>query len=141
MRAYPTNSPQAAARIVALTLIADGHVCETELDVLKRTRAFEMLGLDPGEAKAVMQGLCEDLMLAHSYWGDARRIDERTLGQMAAEIDDPGLRVRVLRYCVAVVEADGLITHGESYVLVNLVERWGLQANILKGEVRIAEAA
>ena len=34
MRSYPTNSPQAAARIVALTLLADGHVDGIEMDAL-----------------------------------------------------------------------------------------------------------
>ena len=36
MRTYPTNSPQSAARIVALTLVADGHVSPEELDALER---------------------------------------------------------------------------------------------------------
>ena len=34
MRSYPCNSPQAAARIVALLLIADGHVSRSEMDAL-----------------------------------------------------------------------------------------------------------
>jgi hypothetical protein len=34
MRSYSRNSPEAAARIVALVLIADGHVCRSEFDVL-----------------------------------------------------------------------------------------------------------
>lgn len=34
MRSYPRNSPQAAARIVALLLIADGHVSRSEMDAL-----------------------------------------------------------------------------------------------------------
>ena len=34
MRSYPKNSPQAAARIVALVLIADGHVSQSEIDAL-----------------------------------------------------------------------------------------------------------
>ncbi len=34
MRSYPRNSPQAAARIVALLLIVDGHVSRSEMDAL-----------------------------------------------------------------------------------------------------------
>jgi len=30
MRTYPRNSPQAAARILALVLISDGHVSRSE---------------------------------------------------------------------------------------------------------------
>ena len=36
MRTYPNNSPQAAARIVGLAMLADGNVCKGELDVLDR---------------------------------------------------------------------------------------------------------
>ncbi len=36
MRTYPTNSPEAAARIVALALLADGHLSLIEIDALER---------------------------------------------------------------------------------------------------------
>lgn len=36
MRSYPANSPEAAARIVALALVADGHVSLIEIDTLQR---------------------------------------------------------------------------------------------------------
>jgi hypothetical protein len=36
MRSYPRNSPEAAARIVALVLICDGHVCRSEVETLHR---------------------------------------------------------------------------------------------------------
>ena len=31
MRSYPRNSPQAATRILALAMLADGHQCASEL--------------------------------------------------------------------------------------------------------------
>jgi len=39
----PRNSPQAAARIMALAMVADGQVCKAELDVL--VAAVEHWGL------------------------------------------------------------------------------------------------
>jgi hypothetical protein len=47
MRSYPHNSPEAAARIVALVLISDGHVCSSEFDILKQLGAERELGLEP----------------------------------------------------------------------------------------------
>ena len=32
MRSYPANSPQAAARIVALTVVADGDIGDAEIE-------------------------------------------------------------------------------------------------------------
>lgn len=45
MRTYPRNSPQAAARIVALAMLADGHVCRSEIEALERCDAAARLGL------------------------------------------------------------------------------------------------
>ena len=36
MSSYPANSPQAAARIVALTLVADGDIGSAEIEYLDR---------------------------------------------------------------------------------------------------------
>lgn len=46
MRPYANNSPQAAARIVALAMLADGDICMAEVGVLDRLGAHEQLGLE-----------------------------------------------------------------------------------------------
>ena len=132
MRTYPHNSPQAAARIVALASLADGHLCQTELDVLDRLDAHRQLGLQRDELHAVMHGFCEDLLSSsHASWADACRVDPRTLDALMAEVDDPGLRRKVLHLCIAVVEADETLADGESMVLIAAVEQWGLHREML----------
>ena len=51
-----------------------------------------------------------------------------------AEIDDPKLRRKVLRLCIAVVKANGRVDEGESVVLVAVVEHWGLHRKMLRLE-------
>ena len=132
MRTYPTDSPQAAARIVALTLVADGHVSKTELDVLDRVGAYRQLGLDRHAMHGVLQVFCEDLQQpSHPHWADACQVDPRTLSQLMAEIESPALRITVLRLCVAVAQADDHIADGESIVLVSAVEQWGSHHEML----------
>jgi uncharacterized tellurite resistance protein B-like protein len=132
MRHYPTNSPQAAARIVALALVADGHVSRAEIDILERLGAYRQLGIPAEEMQSLLQSFCEDLLQArHSQWGDAGQIDPELLRQLMADVDDPVLRRLVLQLCVAVVEADGHVADGESVVLVNAVEQWGLHRQML----------
>ena len=127
MRSYPTNSPQAAARIVALTMLADGHLAKSELDVIERQGAHEQLGLDLETMQSVLHGFCEDLLhSAHLTWSDACRIDPRTLAQLMAEVDDPALRMKVLQLCLKVVQADDHVAEGETIVLGAAVEHWGL---------------
>jgi hypothetical protein len=97
MRNYPRNSPQAAARIVALAAIVDGHLSQSELDALERLDAHGRLGLDRLELNDVIRELTEDLLAtAHGDWESACRIDAATLSALMAEIDDPQLRETVL---------------------------------------------
>ena len=132
MRTYPNNSPQAAARIVALAMVADGQVCKAELDVLDRLGAHEQLGLQPEELHVVVHAFCEDLLSAVQLTWDACPVDPQTLAELLAEVDDRELRLKVLRLCVAIVEADGHVAEGESIVLVAAVEHWGLHREMLQ---------
>lgn len=135
MRTYLNNSPQAAARIVALAMLADGEVGEPELDLLERLVAHEQLGLKAEALHAVVQACREDLLSpAHLPWAEAGQVDARTLAELMAEIDDPMLRRKVLRLCVAVAEADGQVAEGELAVLVAAVEHWGLHREMLRPE-------
>ncbi len=132
MRSYPTNSPQAAARIVALTLVADGHVDSVELDALERAGAHEQLGLTRGEMHLVLRDFCEDLLQSQSsHWAGTCQIDPGTLNQLMAEVEDVAMRKAVLRLCVAVAEADDHVADAESIVLVSAVEQWGLHHQML----------
>ena len=133
MRSYPTNSPQAAARIVALTMLADGHLAQSELDVLERQGAHDQLGLDRQGLQSVLHAFCEDLLHgAHLTWSDACRVDPRTLAQLMAEVDDPELRLKVLHLCLKIVQADNHIAEGETIVLGAAVEHWGLHREMFE---------
>src|SRR3990167_11018512 len=56
MRSYPVNSPQAAARVVALTVVADGDIGDTEIEWLDRLAVHEQLGLARHELHALQIG-------------------------------------------------------------------------------------
>jgi uncharacterized tellurite resistance protein B-like protein len=133
MRSYPVNSPQAAARIVALTVIADGDIGEAELELLDRLVAHEQLGLSRHELHAMLDNLCVDLLASGQLkWADVCPVDERTLGDLMSEIEDPALRRKVLRLCVQLAEVDAQVDAGESIVLAAAVEHWGLQHEMFR---------
>lgn len=135
MRHYPRNSPQAAARIVALTLLADGHLAPAELRVLEDRDAAGRLELSRDEMRAVLHGYCEDLLnSAHLTWDETCRVDPRTLAQLLADVDDPPLRQTVLQLCLEIVQADEHVADGESVVLEAVIEHWGLQHTMFERE-------
>ncbi|MGA8052460.1 MAG: hypothetical protein WCA12_01135 [Burkholderiales bacterium] len=106
MRSYPSNSPQAAARIVALTVFADGDIGDAEIEWLDRLAVHEQLGLARHELHALLDTFCEDLLSSDQLkWADACPVDERTLADLMGEIQDPALRLKLLRLCVELAEA------------------------------------
>jgi hypothetical protein len=126
MRSYPRNSPEAAARIVALVLIADGHVCRSELDTLRQLELERELALPPGGFARVVQTLCEDQLLCVCARGLlAAQIGEDQLAGFMAEVDDPALQRRVLHLASAAALADHHLADAEGVVLEAALRHWG----------------
>lgn len=125
MRSYPRNSPEAAARIVALVLIADGHVCRTEFDALTQLNAAHELGLPPDGLPRAVQTLCEDLLMG-SYSGGSlmAQVDDVALAALMAEVDDPALQATILDLATAAARADHHLAEGEALVLEAARRHW-----------------
>ncbi|WP_426144516.1 TerB family tellurite resistance protein [Polaromonas sp. DSR2-3-2] len=128
MRSYPRNSPQAVTRILALTMLADGHQCQSELALLERLQVHEQLGLSRAELHTVVHTFCEDLMAfsAGMCWADLSQLKSDPLRQVLGEVDDPALQGQVLDLCVSLVAADRHLAEGESVVLAAALLQWRL---------------
>ena len=128
MRSYPRNSPEAAARIVALVLISDGHVCRSEMEALKQHHVERELGLAPGAFAEVLRTLCEDLLMA-AYGGGSLMcsVDEPTLASLLAEVDEPGLQRRVFLLAQAAAAADRHLADAEDLVVAAARRHWPIE--------------
>jgi len=125
MRSYPRNSPEAAARIVALVLISDGHVCRSEIEVLKQLHVERELGLAPGAFDEVLRTLCEDLLMGAYGSGSLMCcVDERTLASLLAEVEEPDLQGRVLLLAQAAAAADRHLADAEDLVVAAARRHW-----------------
>lgn len=128
MRSYPRNSPEAAARIVALVLISDGHVCRSEFETLTKLDAARDLGLEPQNLPGIVQTLCEDLLMDGFDGGSMlSHVDDGSLASVLAEVDQPELRGKVLRLAAAAAAADRHLSDGEASMLDALSRHWGLR--------------
>ena len=125
MRSYPRNSPEAAARIVALVLISDGHVCRSEIEALQQLEVEQALGLPRGAFSQVLHTLCEDLLLgAYGSGSMMCSVDEATLASLLAEVDEPALQAEVLRLAGAAAQADRHLADAELLVVTAARRRW-----------------
>ena len=125
---YPIDSPHACARIVALTLVCDGKVKRSELDMLDELRGLEQLGLTGAEFQSVVSALRADLLAAAKAAGDEDcRIDPMLIEQWMAEVRAAALQRTVLSLCSAIIHADGYVHESESMLTVAAIEHWGIR--------------
>jgi len=142
MRSYPRNSPEAAARIVALVLISDGHVCSSEFEILTQLGAERELGLEPKLLPHIVHTLCEELLLGGCATGSLlASVDDSTLAALMAEVDEPALQRTVLRLSLAAARADGHMADGEELVLQAARHHWRLAGGDEAIDRRVASQA
>lgn len=131
----PENSPQAAGRVLAMMLLADGEVCDAECRMLMTLEAAATLGLEAPAWQAVMDGFAQDMAASKApRWAHACQVDPWLMTSVFDAVTDVALRRRVLRLCAVLVEADDRIDTSESVVLNAAVEHWGLQSEMIHSE-------
>jgi hypothetical protein len=125
MRHYPADSPRAAARIVVMSLIADGHIGCAEIEELERRGFYARLGLKPGDLHEIVREVCEDLMRhSHLTWDDVCRVDADIVKELARDVRDEGMRRDVLSLCESAVVADGFVTCSEAAMIEAVKRAW-----------------
>lgn len=128
MRSYPKNSPEATARIIALMMLADGHACESELDLLDHLPPDESLGISRDTVLAVTSDLCQDMhACGQLQWTPTSGLDASTIKSLMAEIDDPSIRQKLLKLCESIVAVDHHEFEGELLLLGAAAACWGMQ--------------
>lgn len=130
VRTYPQDSPQAAARIVAMAALADGHMCSSEAERL--TGVAATLGLQSAEWQTVLRSFCEDVLVNAPLGWSSANLDAPTIAALLGEIRDPALRRTVVDLCAAIVAADSHHAEGESLVLKAAKTHWRMDATPLK---------
>lgn len=128
MRNYPTDSPQALARIVALALLADGALDHSEADALERCRLRDDLGLSRETLDRVIHEFCNDLLqTARAPNIGQIELDSQLVDELLADIRSPELQRKALTAMVEVINADGSLNAGEALLISQAMSRWGLE--------------
>lgn len=128
MRHYETNSTAAAARLLAVTALADGVIDCTEVDALTQADLARRLGIGGAEFERILRDYCDDLLLSATYLDSVRlKVADEVLDLLLEEIADPALQRALLRAMQEIVSADGVETSAEVEVLARALEKWGAQ--------------
>ena len=131
MRQYATDSAQAAARILALTILADGGLDQAELNSVTRSEAAKRLQIAEADFDRVLQEYCQDLLQgADTRVGINLRLAPEVLRGLLDEVRDPAFQQLILKTMHDIVNADGISTDDEIALLSQTAAAWGATANL-----------
>ncbi|MBL4954271.1 hypothetical protein JK635_19080, partial [Neobacillus sp. YIM B02564] len=96
MRRYPINSPQAIARMVALTVLADAAVSRGELSSLVRYKMHQRLGLDEKAMQTVLDDFARDLYeFGVPVWDYSGGLHPLVVQCVLDDVTDPQIRAEI----------------------------------------------
>ena len=125
MRHYETDSPQAAARVLALALLADGGLDEAELRSLARNDLVRQLGISDEAFETVLRNYVQDVLQGTTYIdGMHLRLSSEIMRSLLDDIRDPEMQCMLLGAIRAIAHANGEIAAGEAALLAAAAERW-----------------
>lgn len=127
MRTYLSNSPEAAARIVALALMADGTVDQSETRLLERQGTIRRLGLSHEQFDKIFYEFAEDMLIkANRLSSGMLELDAKSVDKLLNEISDPLLQKKILRVMLDIVNADRRLTAGEAALIAQALRSWDI---------------
>lgn len=125
MRPYVANSPQAVARILALSMLIDGVADELEYRSIEENGSLLDLGISHAQIDTVIREFYEDLDLGVAM---ARTLDQRLtaadLSRLLGEISDPALQQGLLKAMLQTVVANDQLSAGEMRLLREALVQW-----------------
>lgn len=127
MRRYETDSPQAAGRVLAMSMVVDGNLAQSELAALDSSRILQTIDLDQDAFQHLLQELCQD-MLSSAFHGEVR-IDGAMLDGVLDEIRHPDLRRQLLQAMWRIADADGWLADAEAVLLARASVLWCAETN------------
>ncbi len=136
MRSYPSDSPQAISRLLALTVISDGGGSPSEIAATYRLSILDYAGIEEDVFDQVLRELTADLPTTSD---GLVMVETQMIDQCLAEIVRPSLRLRLWKAMWQLAYADGQFAHAEVALLHKATQAWGIEADA-DGNGRIAGA-
>ena len=125
MRSYPTNSPEALARLIAMAILADGRLDNREVDWIKHNDTAALLGVDRDTLIQVLLDCCRDV-INEAEQERVFLLEDHRLARLADDLTDPSLQKVALSAMLILAKSDGSVTEGEETLLRFLMNRWAL---------------
>lgn len=126
MRSYPTDSPQAVSRLLALAVISDGGGSPSEIAATYRLNILDYAGIEEHVFDEVLRELSADLPVTSAGFV---KVEIAMIDQCLAEIVRPDLRMRVWEAMWQLAYADDHFAHAEVALILRATQAWGIEAD------------
>jgi len=136
MKHYPENSPQAMARVLAMTMITDAKLADQELEIMDHLFLYEVLDLSKAEFAEVVKQYCDDLLVADTAHAKVDLMDRARIDAVLAPVTDPHKRFQTAQMIANIIRADGHLHDAELALFRHVLQTWNLSLDALKGMVR-----
>jgi uncharacterized tellurite resistance protein B-like protein len=123
---YPENSPEALLRVIAMFIVSDGEVADSELDAVERLGVLGAVGGDRETFARVFDSYCDDIIL---HAGTRRLValaDADWVEAILAPVTDPASRRLLARTLLLVARSDGWFADAELKVVRQVLDQWGV---------------
>lgn len=130
MRADGRDTLNAQARLVALSLLADGRMDSCEIELLSGHQGLGRLHLSKTEFFEVLNDICADV-IHMPVVGGSYNISPEYVEELLGKVTDPSLRRQTLNLMFDVIRCDGNLDPSEAALLWNALDSWGLRVSHL----------
>lgn len=126
MRSYPSDSPQAVSRLLALTVISDGGGSPSEISATYRLSILDYAGIEEEVFDQVLHELTADLPVTSD---GLVKVETEMIDQCLEEIVRPELRLRLWKAMWQLAYADDQFAHAEVALIHRATQTWGIEAD------------
>lgn len=132
MRPYPSNSPQAIARLLAMFMITDGNMDPRELDLLENVNVYDLIGLPRKQFAQVLVDYCDDISDEAEQDGTIHLLDMDRIEFMLSEVTDHNKRILTCVLAMDISKSDGTISDPEIVLLRHMMKEWNISLEDLE---------
>ena len=130
MPAKPNDARNAIARLIGLTLMADGRLANRELEALDTHDIPALIGLSRDAILQAVIDLSREV-LEENRGERVRLLDPAHIDALLDAITDTDQRLVTARAMLVLSKADGTISDAEQSLLRRSLERWGLSLDVV----------
>lgn len=135
MKNYPTNSPEALARILAMFMITDGEMEAREIESMESLNVYEIIGLSRKRFIEVLAKYCDDVSDEAENDGTIHLLSPQRVNEVLDVITDRSKRLLCCAIALDICKADSAISDPEMLLLRHMMHYWHITLDDLQAEL------